>query len=259
MPAGEPTFDGLSPAGKVVAVSLADNTAAAVTADGAVHVWGPTLAVTNVPESLTGEPVSAVAVGQNHVAAVVTDFRNLTKPTITGTPQVGLTLTATPATLSLTPDAPATGQWYADNDPIAGKTGTTLALDAPLVGKSISYRTTATRGEDTITSASAPVTVTKAGSKVSGKAKVTGKTPKVANKVTITLTVTTAKGVSRAGKVTVRLKGATKKVVTARVNATTGKATVTVRNVKRGRYTAKLAYTGNSGVSGSNGSVKFRV
>ena len=176
-----------------------------------------------VPASLTGQPVSAVALGQNHAAVVVTTFRDLTKPTVTGTPKVGQTLTATPATFSLAPDTPATGQWYAGNDPIAGKTGTTLALGAPQVGKSISYRTTATRGDDTVTSASeTTVTVAKASSKVSGKAKATGKTRKVARKVTITLTVTSAKGVSPAGKVTVALKGATKKVVTATVNSTAG-------------------------------------
>ena len=270
IPAGEPTFDGLTPATKVVSLGLSSTSAtvAAVTADGAVHPWGANPAVNSVPASLTGKPVSAVAVGPNHAAVVVTAFRDLTKPTISGTPTVGQTLTATPATFSLVPDAPATGQWYAGNDPIAGKTSTTLIVDATQVGKPISYRTTATRDGDTVTSASAPVgpvtsasapvgPVTKASSKVSGKAKVSGKTTKVAKKVTLTITVTSAQGISPAGQVTVTLKGATKKKVTATVGAN-GKATATLRNVKRGKYTAKVTYAGNSNVSGSSGKVKFK-
>ncbi len=121
----------------------------------------------NVPESLAGQPVSAVALGTQHAAVVVTSFRDLTKPTIGGTPVVGQTLTATPATFSLTPDAPATGQWYADNDPIAGQTATTLTLDAPTVGKSITYKTTAARDGDTVVSTATPVgPVAKAASSV---------------------------------------------------------------------------------------------
>src|SRR4029077_15302512 len=117
---GVPTFDGLTPTTKVVALSLSaitDN-GAAVTADGAVHSWGSERAITEVPAPLTGGlPVSTVAVGSSHVAAVITTFRDLTRPTITGPPRVGQTLTATPATFSLVPDAPATGQWYGGTDP----------------------------------------------------------------------------------------------------------------------------------------------
>ena len=85
------TFDGQTPATKVVDVSLfsiADN-GAAVTADGAVHAWGSNTHVTTVPESLSGQPVSAVAVGSAHAVAIVTTFRDLTKPTVAGTPIVG--------------------------------------------------------------------------------------------------------------------------------------------------------------------------
>jgi hypothetical protein len=263
MPTDEPTFDGLTPAGKAISLSLASN-AAAVTADGAVHAWGPNTLVTTVPAALTGQPVSAAAVGTTHVAAIVTTFRDLTKPTITGTPVVGQTLTATPATFSLTPDAPATGQWYAGSDPIADKTTTTLALTAAQVAKSISYRTTATRSGTTITSASTtlgPVAAaptppaTKAKSTVTAKIKATGKTKKIAKKVTITVTVKTTKGISPAGKVTITLKGKTKKNVTANVNAK-GVAKVTIKKVKRGTYTAQLTYAGNTKVAPSKATTK---
>lgn len=264
-PAGAPEFDGSSPAEKVVSLGLGANVAA-VTADGAVHTWGPNTLVTTIPETLDGQPVSAVAMGVTHAAAIITSFRDVTKPTIAGTPKVGQTLTATPATFSLTPDTVA-GQWYAGSDPIAGKTATTLALDTSLVGKTVSYRTTANRGGQDIVSASAatapvtPVTIPQppqAKSKVSGKGKATGKTKKIAKKVTIAITVKTAKGVSPAGKVTVTLKGKTKKKVTVKVNAK-GKATATFKKVKRGKYTATLKYTGNTKVAASTGKAKFKA
>jgi hypothetical protein len=294
VPAGQPSFDGSTPSGKVVNLSLGQNPggpdgvpAAAVTADGVVHVWGPRVEAEPIPTSLVGQPVATVAVGFAHVAAVVTAFRDLTKPTITGTATVGQTLTATPATFSLAPDAPSTSQWYADSDPIAGETGTTLTLDSALVGKSVSYRTTASRDNQTVTSTSAPLgpvvpepivpapgvpTTTvptptvpapslpevKAGSSVTGKAKVAGKTKKVAKRVTFSLSVLCAKGVSPAGKMTVTLVGQTKKKVTTMVNAS-GRATVTIKKVKRGKYTATFNYAGNDSVSGSAGSVKFKV
>lgn len=158
IPAGQPDFDGSTPAKRVVSLSLSFGHAAAVTADGAVHVWGAEAPVTeDIPTELTGgEPVSTVALGTTHAAAVITAFRDIAKPSIAGQPTVGKTLTATPATFSLTPDA-ATGQWYAGNDPINGQTAATLTLGAGQLGKSISYRTTATRGEQTVVSASTPV------------------------------------------------------------------------------------------------------
>jgi|SRR6478736_801945 len=102
------------------------------------------------------------------------------------------------------------------------------------------------------------VVITKATSKTSGRAKVSGKTKKVAKKVTLTLSMTSVKGVSLAGKVSVTVKGVARKAVTAAVTAA-GKATVVLRNVKRGKYTAKVRYAGNGSVIGSVASVKFKV
>ncbi|GAA4758440.1 hypothetical protein GCM10023350_50250 [Nocardioides endophyticus] len=268
IPMGEPPFDGLTPATTVTSLSLG-STSAALTADGAVSAWGNDVKVKTIPAALTGQPVSAIAVSNGHAAAVITSFRDLTKPTIAGKPEVGQTLTATPATFSLTPDAPATGQWYAGSDAIAGQTSTTLAVAAAQVGKAISYRTTATRAGQTVTSASTTlgpvtqVTVTpppapKAKSKVTAKVKATGKTKKIAKKVKITVTVKTTKGISPAGKVKITLKGKTKKTVNAKVNAK-GIATVTVKKVKRGKYTATLAYAGNTRVSSAKATTKFKV
>lgn len=358
VPAGQPANFGSA---KVVSLDLADVSGGAVTDDGVVHIWGSNLPVRTPPAGLTGKPVGSIAVGDRHAAVIVTTFRELARPTITGTPQVGQTLTATPATFSLAPDAAATGQWYAGADAIAGQTGTTLKLVDAMVGKTISYRSTATRGAETVTStsnevgpvtaipvvptkvastttlsvapatgeygvvrtatatvaktggtpsgtvvfkvgaaeatatlangtatfalpktlavgthsvtatysgdattnastsAAASVTVAKAASKVAaGKAKVKGKTKKVAKKVTLSLTVDTADGVSPAGKVTVALKGKTTKKVTASVDAD-GKAKVTFKKVKRGKYKAKLAYAGNATVAASTATAKLKI
>ncbi|NGZ99836.1 hypothetical protein G5V59_04615 [Nocardioides sp. W3-2-3] len=75
---------------------------------------------------------------------------------ISGTPQVGKTLTGTPAGFN---DATAivSNQWKADGVAISGATGTTLALTAALQGKSITFESTATRGTDTLASTSGAV------------------------------------------------------------------------------------------------------
>ena len=149
-------LDGLTPATKVVDLGLETGDAAAVTADGVVHVWGSNVPMTTAPRRSPASPCRL----SRWVAArgrVVTTFREVTQPTISGTPAVGQTLTATPATFSLIPDSPATGQWYADNQPIAGKTATTLTLD-PRDGRQVDQLpTTATRDGDTISSRSAPM------------------------------------------------------------------------------------------------------
>lgn len=75
------------------------------------------------------------------------------EPSISGTARAGQSLTGTPAAFN---DATATvtNQWKADGTAISGATGTTLALGAAQVGKSITFESTATRGSDTLTVAS---------------------------------------------------------------------------------------------------------
>lgn len=257
--AGDPDFDGK----KVIDLDLS-TIAGAVTEDGVVHTWGTVAAVNTIPTPLTGQPIANVAVGTQHAAVIVTEFRALTTPNITGTPQAGKTLTATPATFSLTPDSAATGQWYTGNTAITGQTGTTLTLDTALVGKKISYRTTATRGTVTLTSAStetSPVTaapIVKSNAKIKTKIKKTGKTKKVTKKVKIAITIKTKKGITPTGKVTLTLKGKTKKKTTAKINKK-GKATITIKNVKHGKYKAKLKYTGNTHINPTHTTKKFKA
>lgn len=257
---------------KVIDLDLA-NAGAAVTEDGAIHTWGTNPAVDTAPAALTGKPVTDVEVTFNFAVALSTDFRELTKPVVAGVAQVGKTLTATAATFSLAPDAPATGQWFANSTAIVGATGTTLALTSAHVGKAISYRSTATRGAQSVTSASvstaavkpvpAPVPPVdkpkaKAKAKVVVAVKATGKTKKVAKKVTIKITVKATAGATPTGKVTVSFKGKSKKKVTVRINKQ-GKATVTLRKVKRGTYTTKVTYAGNAAVLKASATKKTRI
>jgi Big-like domain-containing protein len=245
IPPGQPTFTGLTPAGKVVDLSLEDGVAAAVTADGAVHAWGnPGYedTVDDIPASLDGEPVSAIAVTNRHAAVITTTYRTLSEASISGTPEVGQTLTATPATFSLTPTTTA-GQWYAGGAPIAGKTGTTLSLDASLVGTSISYRTTATRGAETIVSTSAPV------GPVSPATSTTTLSVGPASAVvgsTRTVTATVAAAGAPTGTVTFT-DGAT----TSTVALSGAKATWTLPALTVGSHSITAAYSGDSGTKPS--------
>lgn len=145
-------------AGKTVtSLDAYPGNAIAATDEGEIFVWGSTAELTTVPPSVNGAHVAAVTMGQSHAAVILTDFRAVTAPAITGAAKVGQTLTATPAELSLEPDSPATGQWLADGDPIAGADSTTLELDEDLLGSMISYQTTATRGADDVESTSTEV------------------------------------------------------------------------------------------------------
>ncbi|MBZ5733015.1 CHAP domain-containing protein [Nocardioides sp. TRM66260-LWL] len=99
----------------------------------------------------TSPTTSATAPGTLDVA---------TPPAVTGTPQVGETVSVAPAEVSPTPEA-VTTQWLADGTPIDGATGPTLTVAPELVGADLTAVQTATAtGYRTATlkaAASAPV------------------------------------------------------------------------------------------------------
>lgn len=66
-------------------------------------------------------------------------FQPTQQPTIQGAPEVGTTLTLTPAAWAPQP-ANAKTQWYADGAPLPGATGTSLTLTRDQIGKQISAR-----------------------------------------------------------------------------------------------------------------------
>ena len=82
--------------------------------------------------------------------------QNTQLPTITGTPQVGVRLTASRGAWSPGPGTDITRKWYADGAPIAGATGRSFTPTAAQKGLRITVATTATR------SGYAPATVTTA-------------------------------------------------------------------------------------------------
>jgi len=115
---------------------------------------------------------------------------------------------------------------------------------------SASYAGDATTDPSTATAVN--VKVVKAASKVAVAAKKSG------SKVNLTITVKTVAGVSPAGKVTITLKGKTKRTIRVTVNAK-GKATVAVKKLKHGTYTAVVAYAGNGSVNASKATKKFKA
>ncbi|RLV54521.1 hypothetical protein D9V41_15875 [Aeromicrobium phragmitis] len=97
------------------------------------------------------------------------------KPTIAGTPQVGQTLTGTPATFNDTQGVTVANRWLADGEPISGAASTTFTLTEAQFGKAITFESTATRGADTANSVSDPTgQVTRAPLTVTSKPTISG-------------------------------------------------------------------------------------
>ncbi|MBM9463528.1 hypothetical protein JL108_08695 [Aeromicrobium sp. YIM 150415] len=121
---------------------------------GADHVGETIRFRTTVTETVSGDPISWVSepVGPVTEPPFGIDERS----TISGTAQVGKTLTGTPATFTRAADT-VTHAWLADDVVIEGETGTTLALDEDHEGKQIVFRTTGVvDGEDPAVSDSEP-------------------------------------------------------------------------------------------------------
>ncbi len=273
-----------------VAIVGGDDFLATVDGDGVIHHWyAPASGGSEsglVPAELNGRALSYLALGfYGAGAAIVTKMLRGADPRIGGSAVVGQTLTATPGTFSASPEA-VTGQWLADGAPIAGASGATLALTPALLGRSISYRSTATKaGQTTVSSTSAAVTVTnpsappvppvpKVGSTTTVlKVQVAKKAAQatVTGKVTATKPVTgTAKVVIKKGKKAILAKsvkvpatGAVKLTVKKFGKLVIKKLTPKGKKGKkpsyRGAYVVTLSYTGNDQVKPSSGSKKFTV
>ncbi|MBC7595778.1 MAG: LPXTG cell wall anchor domain-containing protein [Kineosporiaceae bacterium] len=134
-----------------------------LTKAGQLIAWGgfSDSSLRDVPEELQGAPIVAIAAGTEHHAVIVNaepdvEFEVSAKPVISGTPKVGETLTATPAEFTLEP-ASTTGQWLADDAPIADATATTLELTEAQLEKQITFRTTGVSGTTSLDSDSDPV------------------------------------------------------------------------------------------------------
>ncbi|CAB4742016.1 unannotated protein [freshwater metagenome] len=102
---------------------------------------GKKLSVRVIP---TGAPGSAAVDSAQTVAAVRGQLSATTRPSVSGTPRVGATLTAEPGTWS-DPSPTFAYQWMANGQPVAGATTNMLALTDNLAGSSIRVTVTATK------------------------------------------------------------------------------------------------------------------
>lgn len=158
-----PAFPGGGLQGDLIDVAATASFAGAVTDENEVVVWGPlghddTTYMTTIPEEVEGQPIASIVSGVSTFAAIVSaplpDLSVTTPAKVSGTPKAGNTLTGTPAVFAGSPDSVANA-WFEGGTQIA--TGTKLALTAAHVGKTLTFKSTATRGGDTLSSESAPV------------------------------------------------------------------------------------------------------
>jgi len=108
-----------------------------------------------------------------HRVVTVTTGTLTTRPvTVTGTPKVGSTLTASSAAWS--PSAVLSYQWFADGTKVAGATKATLALPASLAGKRVTVVVTGTRTGYSTASVTSAAKLVAAGTLVASKVAVSG-------------------------------------------------------------------------------------
>ena len=106
---------------------------------------GAPVAVTTDASGVTVDPAAIANAGQpgvwSHLLAA--SLQSTAAPTVTGTPRVGVKLTASPGTWS--PPASYAYQWLADGVAISGATASTYTPTATQKGKRISVAVTATK------------------------------------------------------------------------------------------------------------------
>ena len=174
---------------------------------------------------------------------------NTAPPTISGTPTVGSTLTATPGEWD-TEGLAFSYQWQADGADIAGATATKYTVTKADQGKAITVVVTATGDGLTPASAtSAPVTA------LFASATKLSLSPHVGfswQKIRATVTVTSAAAQPPAGTVTVTVNG--KAVDVTLGTDAKGKLTYTLPKLGAGIYSVKASYGGSATVTASKSS-----
>jgi hypothetical protein len=267
---------------------------AIVDRDRTMHYWAGAYGMYENPVPvLNGREITQIALANNDNAVsptppvsvqrggavIVATLLRAELPQVTGAATVGSTLTATPGTFSASPDA-VTSQWLVGGVPVAGN-GAQLAVSADMVGKSVSYQSTATKAGETSTSTSVAVTVTKPAPppvpKGASKTKVAKVTvAKKAKAVTVAGKVTASKSPAGKAKVTIKkgkktivvktvgvsAKGAVKLAVKKFDKLVAKKLKAKGKNAKtayRGKYTVSIQYLGNTLVKASTGNGKFTV
>ncbi|MFT4288874.1 hypothetical protein [Nocardioides sp.] len=160
-------------------------------------------------------------------------------PTVTGTAQVGQTLTAVPGTWEPA-DVTLAYQWSADGQPITGATSATYVVPGEKVGARLTVSVTGTTGSVSETATSAPTAPVAAGTLTVATPTVKGKA-KVGKKLTASVTAPEGAVVTYqwfAGKKAI--KGATKATLKLKKKQAGKKITVTATVVSTGYETAAV-------------------
>jgi len=122
---------------------------------GETAVFGGTVVFTGLP---TSAPAGSGQMwndgGTLKMSPVWAAPANTVAPAITGTAEVGETLTTTNGTWTGVPTVTYTRQWYADGVAIEGATGTTRVLASGELGKVITVRVTGTNSAGAATALS---------------------------------------------------------------------------------------------------------
>lgn len=259
--------------------------------DRAIHHWNALPgAPDQVPPELNGRAITQFVLGQWEAPTLTTGAVVIAKllpaelPQVHGAVQVGSVLSGVDGTFSAEPES-VQSQWLVDDAPVAGSgpAGAQLVVTAGMVGKTISYRSTAAKtGETTVSSSSAgvkvpPVVVPPVVPLVSSSTRAVKVTvAKKATKVTVTAKVTATRPVT--GTAVVTIKKGTKTIVSKTVGVPAAGAvrlTVTkfaqlvakktkatgkkAKTAHRGKYTVSVRYLGNKQVEASTGTGKFTV
>jgi hypothetical protein len=172
-------------------------------------------------------------------------------PTISGSPVVGSTLTASPGSWSLNASTEYSYEWLAAGVHAGtGKTYKPLTAD---VGKTLTVKVTAVALDKSGDATSKATTTVKRSSKVTA----TGSYSRSKKRLTLTVRVTVPGVSSPGGTVTVKEGTHT---IKPRVALRSGKAIITISKPRTGRkHYYKLSYSGTSLIAAATGSVSYRV
>ncbi|WP_082582245.1 carboxypeptidase-like regulatory domain-containing protein [Aeromicrobium sp. Root236] len=172
-------------------------------------------------------------------------------PTISGSPVVGATLTASPGSWSLNATTEFSYEWFAGG--VHAGTGKTYKPVTADVGKALTVEVTAIALDKSGTETSTATTAVKRSSKVTAS----GSYSRSKKRLTLTVRVTVPGVTSPGGTVTVKEGTHT---IKARVALRSGKAVITISKPRTGRkHYYRLSYSGSNTIAAATGSTSYYV
>jgi hypothetical protein len=209
------------------------------------------------PLNVPGAPGAAVTVDTSAHAVPLTKFASTGgAPTVSGKASLGSTLTAESSAVTWQSTPNKTGyQWYSNGKAILNATAATYKVTQGDLGKSLTVTATGTIGipfsgqllaqysKESLPSAAVAVPTAKT---------TTGLTAKSTKKGTLSVTVSLKSGSTKLNgvvKVTVGKKSAN-------VTVTNGSGKVTIKGLKKGKYTVKATFAKKGGLLASSATKK---